>query len=146
MSRRTGSTARPRWRAARATASAWGALFGRVFVKNLRESLRRPFYVATVLGMPAALMLVFGAALDDGTPAPEDALDKVPDASRGLEERGHLIDAAAGSAPTPGRVETRTAPDALSPAGPDTASEPPLEPPSEPPSPASLVTGTAHGG
>jgi hypothetical protein len=34
-----------------------------VFVKTLRESARRPLYLATLLGIPVVLMVIFGAAL-----------------------------------------------------------------------------------
>lgn len=44
-----------------------------VFVKTLRESARRPLYLSTLLGIPVALMLIFGAALPNGETDADDA-------------------------------------------------------------------------
>ena len=44
-----------------------------VVLRSLRETARRPAYLAGIVGLPLLLMVVFGAALPPGSPTPSDA-------------------------------------------------------------------------
>lgn len=75
-----------------------------VFVKTLKESVRRPLYIATLLGIPLALMIIFGAALPAAEPGDPDA------------ESGQALAAAPGGlsvpgATSPGRDDQSNAPE-----------------------------------
>ncbi len=51
---------------------------GHVLLKTLRESIRQPLYLATLLGIPFALMIIFGAALSGYEPVEAQPAERSP--------------------------------------------------------------------